>query len=89
MTLGPLHRIQPSEVNDDNMLLSARHPTEIRHKVACDTYRTIVSVSFRPFPHQMMILPCPIAAIDVPLILPIRRVGIACSSEKSDLSGEQ
>ena len=89
MTLVPQHKVQLSESNADSMLSSASHPTEIRHREACGMYKTPLSVSFLPFPHLMVIFPFPIVVIEVPLIPPIRHVGIGFSSENLDLLGEQ
>ena len=71
------------------MASSANRPMEIRCREACGTYKMSLSVSFLPFLHLIIILPFPIAAIEVPLIPPINCVGMVLSSEKSDLLGEQ
>ena len=89
MILNPWCKVHMSESNEDNMLSSASCPTEIRYKEACGTYKMPLSVSFLPFPHLMVIFPFPMAAMEVPLIPPIRQVGIRFISEKSDLLGEQ
>src|SRR6266481_7896545 len=89
MTFDPQCNVQSFGSNVESMPSSANLPTEMRCRVACGTYRMSLRVSFCPFPQVAMILPCPTAAIEVPLMPPTCQVGIVSSSTKSEHSGEQ
>src|SRR6266481_683753 len=89
MTFDPRCKVQSFRSNVESMPSLASLLTEMRRRVACRTYRTSLRVSFHPFPQVAMILPHPMAAIEVPLMPPTCQVGMVFSSTKSERLGEQ